>query len=48
MAKINYVQLDEDEYFPKAEKIKKKPGSENIALINKPKHKIKKPVKRTN
>ena len=24
MAKINYVQLDEDEYFPKAEKFKKK------------------------
>jgi len=47
MAKINYVQLDEDEYFPKAEKIKKKTGLENSIPISKPKHKIKKPVKRT-
>jgi hypothetical protein len=48
MAKINYVQLDEDEYFPKAEKFKKKPGSDNTIPISKPKTKIKKPVKRTN
>jgi hypothetical protein len=47
MAKINYVQLDEDEYFPKAEKFKKKKQSEGMSSV-KPKNKIKKQVKRSN
>lgn len=47
MAKINYVQLDEDEYFPRAEKFKKKKQSETASSI-KPKNKIKKQVKRSN
>jgi|LakMenE01Jun11ns_1017448.scaffolds.fasta_scaffold8656067_2 hypothetical protein len=48
MSKINYTQLDEDEYFPKAEKIKRKITSEQPASIKKPKPKFKKQVKRTN
>jgi len=47
MAKINYVQLDEDEYFPKAEKIKKKKQTETASAV-KPKNKFKKQVKRSN
>ena len=47
MAKINYVQLDENEYFPKAEKIKKK-RHDGSAQDVKSKNKIKKQVKRPN
>lgn len=44
MAKINYIQLDEEEYFPKAEKFKKaKPTEGDFNKKSKPK--IKKPVK---
>ena len=47
MARINYVQLDEDEYFPKAEKFKKKKQVETLSPV-KPKIKVKKQVKRSN
>lgn len=47
MSKINYTQLDEDEYFPKAEKIKRKITTEQPTNNKKTKPKFKKQVKRT-